>query len=173
MDKTIVVDVSWRSSHRIYKKAVSRRTRLYVHDPANDAKLGDIVRVTESRPFSKTKRWRLTEVLTRADLAEIQPDEITLEDESVLVAQREAPPEPAGVAMMEQPVDEIDDAIAADDVIAEEEEAGETAVMIDEPVAEDDSEAPEAEDESEQAISEDTDETHEEEEEDESEGRAQ
>ena len=66
MDKTIVVKVVDRVRHPLYGKTLQRTKRLYVHDEANDAKPGDRVRVQETRPLSKLKRWRLLEVLERA-----------------------------------------------------------------------------------------------------------
>jgi small subunit ribosomal protein S17 len=66
MDKTIVVKVVDRVSHRLYGKTLQRTKRLYVHDETNDAKVGDRVRVQETRPLSKLKRWRLLEILERA-----------------------------------------------------------------------------------------------------------
>ena len=66
MDKTIVVKVIDRVRHPLYDKTLQRTKKLYVHDEANDAKEGDRVRVAETRPLSKNKRWRLVEVLERA-----------------------------------------------------------------------------------------------------------
>ncbi|HVC70185.1 MAG TPA: 30S ribosomal protein S17 [Acidimicrobiales bacterium] len=66
MQSTVVVAVVERVRHRRYGKTVQRTTRLYAHDEANDAKLGDRVRVMETRPLSKLKRWRVTDVLERA-----------------------------------------------------------------------------------------------------------
>jgi small subunit ribosomal protein S17 len=66
MNKTIVVKVVDRVSHRLYGKTLQRTKRLYVHDETNDARVGDRVRVQETRPLSKLKRWRLLEVLERA-----------------------------------------------------------------------------------------------------------
>ncbi|MBM3693565.1 MAG: 30S ribosomal protein S17 [Actinobacteria bacterium] len=66
MDKTIVVAVVDRVQHRRYGKTLQRTKRLYAHDDANDAREGDRVRVTETRPVSKQKRWRVVEVLERA-----------------------------------------------------------------------------------------------------------
>ena len=66
MDKTIVVMVTDRVRHPLYGKTMQRRKKLYVHDEANDAKTGDRVRVTETRPLSKQKHWRLVSVLERA-----------------------------------------------------------------------------------------------------------
>jgi small subunit ribosomal protein S17 len=66
MDRTIVVDVVERVRHPKYNKFVMRTKKLYAHDEANDANIGDRVRVMETRPLSKTKRWRLVEILERA-----------------------------------------------------------------------------------------------------------
>jgi small subunit ribosomal protein S17 len=66
MDKTIVISIVERVRHPKYAKFVQRTKKLYAHDEANDAKVGDRVRVMETRPLSKLKRWRLVEVLERA-----------------------------------------------------------------------------------------------------------
>jgi small subunit ribosomal protein S17 len=66
MDKTAVVTVIERVRHARYSKTVQRTTRLYAHDVDNAAKVGDRVRVAETRPLSKLKRWRLVEILERA-----------------------------------------------------------------------------------------------------------
>ena len=66
MDATAVVSVTERVRHPRYFKTVQRTKKLYVHDPAADARLGDRVRVMETRPISKTKRWRLVEIVERA-----------------------------------------------------------------------------------------------------------
>jgi len=66
MDRSIVVAVVERVRHPKYNKFVMRTKKLYAHDEANDAREGDKVRVQETRPLSKTKRWRLVEVVERA-----------------------------------------------------------------------------------------------------------
>ncbi len=66
MDKTAVVAVIERVRHPKYGKTMQRTKRLYAHDETNDAQIGDRVRVMETRPLSKLKRWRLVEVLERA-----------------------------------------------------------------------------------------------------------
>ena len=65
-DKTIVVRIDVARRHRKYEKIVRSTNKLHVHDESNDANEGDLVRVVESRPLSRTKRWRLEEVLERA-----------------------------------------------------------------------------------------------------------
>ena len=66
MDKTIVVTVTDRVRHAKYNKFVLRTKKLYAHDETNDVNVGDKVRVMETRPLSKTKRWRVTDVIERA-----------------------------------------------------------------------------------------------------------
>ena len=66
MNKTVVVSVVERVRHAKYSKTVQRTKKLYAHDETNDLKLGDKVRVQETRPLSKLKRWRVVEVVERA-----------------------------------------------------------------------------------------------------------
>ena len=66
MDKTIVVAIEDNVKHPLYKKIVKRTVRFKAHDENNDAKIGDTVKVMETRPLSKDKRWRLVEVMERA-----------------------------------------------------------------------------------------------------------
>lgn len=66
MDKTVVVKVERRTKHPLYHKTVTRSEKYHAHDETNDAKVGDTVRIMESRPLSKTKRWRLIEIIERA-----------------------------------------------------------------------------------------------------------
>jgi small subunit ribosomal protein S17 len=66
MDKTIVVRVDTVKAHPMYKKIVRRSSKLHAHDEGNQASVGDVVRVVETRPLSKTKRWRLAEIVEEA-----------------------------------------------------------------------------------------------------------
>jgi small subunit ribosomal protein S17 len=66
MDKTIVVKVDTIRSHPRYKKVIRRSTKFHAHDEANTAKVGDLVRIVETRPLSKTKNWRLAEIVEAA-----------------------------------------------------------------------------------------------------------
>jgi small subunit ribosomal protein S17 len=66
MDKSVVVRVDRTMRHPLYGKIVRTSSKIYAHDEKNDANLGDVVRVMETRPLSKTKHWRLVEVITRA-----------------------------------------------------------------------------------------------------------
>jgi small subunit ribosomal protein S17 len=66
MDKTIVVKVDTIRAHPRYKKVIRRSTKFHAHDEANTAKVGDLVRIVETRPLSKTKNWRLAEIVEAA-----------------------------------------------------------------------------------------------------------
>ena len=66
-DKTIVVRIDQRTAHKIYKKIITRSKKYHVHDENGDAKVGDIVKIVETRPLSKLKRWRLVEVIRSAE----------------------------------------------------------------------------------------------------------
>ncbi|MBU8933099.1 MAG: 30S ribosomal protein S17 [candidate division Zixibacteria bacterium] len=66
MDKTIVVRIDRTMRHPLYQKTYRTSSKLYAHDEKNDARIGDVVRVMETRPLSATKRWRLIEVVVRA-----------------------------------------------------------------------------------------------------------
>ena len=67
MQKTIVVQVERRVQHAEYTRTIKRTSRFHAHDEKNEAKVGDRVRIEETRPMSKLKRWRLREILTRAE----------------------------------------------------------------------------------------------------------
>lgn len=75
-DKTAVVEMVWKQRHRLYRKQVRRVARFHVHDPENTCQLGDLVRIEETRPISKTKHWRLLEILDRREVAEVRPIEL-------------------------------------------------------------------------------------------------
>ena len=65
MDKTITVAVKWTEKHPIYGKFVNKPKKYHAHDEKNECNIGDTVRIMETRPLSKTKRWRLTEIVER------------------------------------------------------------------------------------------------------------
>ena len=75
-DKTAVVEMVWKQRHRLYRKQVRRVARFHVHDPENKCRLGDLVRIEETRPISKTKHWRLLEIVDRREVAEVRPIEL-------------------------------------------------------------------------------------------------
>jgi small subunit ribosomal protein S17 len=82
MDKTIVVVVESLKKHRIYKRTYKQTTRFFAHDEKNECRIGDLVRIVESRPLSKTKRWQLVEIVKRGSgivpvaevLSEVDPN---------------------------------------------------------------------------------------------------
>ncbi len=75
-DKTAVVEMVWKQRHRLYHKQVRRVARFHVHDPESQCSLGDVVRIEETRPVSKTKHWRLIQILERRQVAEVRPIEL-------------------------------------------------------------------------------------------------
>lgn len=99
MDKTAVVELVWKQRHRVYRKQMRRVTRFYVHDPDGQCRIGDTVRIQETRPISRTKHWRLLDILARRAVAEVRA--IELEGDAVI--------EPAAA-------DENDDATPVDDI---------------------------------------------------------
>jgi small subunit ribosomal protein S17 len=66
MNKTVIVQVGTSRAHRLYKKTLQQRTRFKVHDEKNECGVGDIVRIAETRPLSKEKRWRVLEIVEKA-----------------------------------------------------------------------------------------------------------
>ena len=75
-DKTAIVEMVWKQRHRLYHKQVRRVAKFYVHDPENQCRIGDLVRIEETRPISKTKHWRLLEILDRRQVADVRPIEL-------------------------------------------------------------------------------------------------
>jgi small subunit ribosomal protein S17 len=72
MQKTIVVEVEMRKAHPKYKKIMKSSKRFYAHDEQNSARVGDVVRIRETRPTSKLKRWALEEIVRRSSLSQIE-----------------------------------------------------------------------------------------------------
>lgn len=66
MDKTITVAIKWKEKHPIYQKFVNKTKKYHAHDENNECNIGDVVRIMETRPLSKTKRWRLVSIVERA-----------------------------------------------------------------------------------------------------------
>ena len=75
MQKTIVVEVEMRKAHPKYKRIVKSNRKFYAHDEQNSARVGDVVRIRETRPLSKLKRWNLEEIVRRSALAQVQEAE--------------------------------------------------------------------------------------------------
>ena len=76
MDKTVVVAVETPKRHPLYKKTIKRTVRYKAHDENNKCELGDRVRIIETRPLSRQKRWRVDEIISRGEVVEVQPSEI-------------------------------------------------------------------------------------------------
>ena|ERR1700744_1847500 len=72
MQKTIVVEVEMRKAHPKYKRIVKSSKKFYAHDEQNSARVGDVVRIRETRPTSKLKRWALEEIVRRSSLGQIE-----------------------------------------------------------------------------------------------------
>ena len=94
MDKTAIVELVWKIRHPIYRKQMRRVTKLYLHDPDQQCRIGDLVRIQETRPISKTKHWRLLEILQRKQIAEVQAIEL----------EREITPMMTGEALAQTPM---------------------------------------------------------------------
>ena len=77
MDKTVVVAVETVKHHPLYRKTIKKAVKYKAHDAKNECGEGDIVRIVETRPLSKEKRWRVAEVITKKGVIEVQPGEIT------------------------------------------------------------------------------------------------
>ena len=77
MDKTVVVTVETLKRHPLYKKTIRRVVKYKAHDENNECGTGDTVRIVETRPLSKQKRWRVAEIIRKGEVVEIQPKEIT------------------------------------------------------------------------------------------------
>ena len=76
MDKTVVVEISTLKHHPLYGKTIRKVVKYKVHDENSTCKLGDKVKIIETRPLSKEKRWRMAEIITRKEVAEVKPQEI-------------------------------------------------------------------------------------------------
>ena len=133
MDKTAVVEMVWKQRNRLYRKQVRRVARFHVHDQLNQCQPGDVVRIEEVRPISKTKRWRLMEILERHVVAEVRPIELESDAEVIVAA---------------EPLDEEGEPAAPADLAEDEGETTEDEPAVDEDLEEDEALPEEVEDES-------------------------
>ena len=78
MEKTLVVLVESYRNHPLYKKTIRNVKRYKVHDENNECKIGDTIKIVETRPLSKEKRWRVSEIITKAAAIEVKPEEIAI-----------------------------------------------------------------------------------------------
>ena len=118
-DKTAIVEMVWKQRHRLYRKQMRRVARFYVHDPENQCRLGDTVRIEETRRISRNKHWRLMEILERKQIAEVRPIDLETDvapemtQPRILAAEAraeataaEASEEPEAEVVEEEPVEE-------------------------------------------------------------------
>jgi small subunit ribosomal protein S17 len=97
MDKTVVVAVETPKRHPLYKKTIKRVVKYKAHDEKNKCRTGDKVIIVETRPLSREKRWRVSEIVAKAEIVEISPEEITREDLAKITPEKKAPEEVAKV----------------------------------------------------------------------------
>ncbi len=126
MDKTVVVRIDRSKRHRLYGKTLRVTRRYKAHDENNDCRLGDVVRIAETRPMSREKRWRVVDVLVKGDVAEVAPRDI---DARIIEETREASIAAAAVAAAargDAPASKASKSadVAAEDVEADAEAAG-------------------------------------------------
>ena len=93
MDQTAVVEMVWKQRDRLYRKQVRRVARFMVHDPLSQCQLGDVVRIQETRPISKTKHWRLLEIIERRQVAEVRPIELEADAQTADEVEEDEAPE--------------------------------------------------------------------------------
>ena len=136
-EKTAVVETIWKQRHRLYRKQQRRVARFQVHDPLSQCQLGDVVRIEEVRPISKTKRWRLLEILERRQVAEVRPidlesdaeltviDDPVAQDDALVTAELDADEPETDAAEDTEPEDTEPEDIQADDTVAEDPDSAE------------------------------------------------
>lgn len=134
MEQTLVVVIGRTTRHPIYRKVIRRTKKYHVHDPEGRGTLGDLVRIEECRPISKTKRWQLVEVLTERAVAEVAAEEIdaSLVDEMQRSAahreQEEAAAAEAAAPETGADTDSAPEAAPAAEAVADETPSAEPAV---------------------------------------------
>lgn len=144
MDKTVVVVIQRTTRHRLYRKILKRSKRFLAHDDQLEAKLGDVVRILETRPLSRLKRWRVAEIIKRGEVAEVAPREIDSEylgQPKERAAEAEAVAEAPAAEPTSEPEAEAADE-AADEPAAEPEATTEEPAQAEEPAAKEEAEKP-------------------------------
>ena len=122
-DKTAIVEMVWKQRHRLYRKQMRRVARFYVHDPENQCRLGDTVRIEETRRISKNKHWRLISILERKQVADVRP--IDLETD---VGQEITQPRILAAEARAAAADDVEPEAIVEGAVEEEPEAEEDAV---------------------------------------------
>jgi small subunit ribosomal protein S17 len=107
MDKTVVVEVSGPKRHPLYKKIIRRVVKYKAHDEKNECQVGDKVRIVETRPLSREKRWRVAEIVAKGEVVEISPEEITQEDLEKVIPEKKAKEAEAEVKAEVEAIEEL------------------------------------------------------------------
>ena len=159
-DKTAIVEMVWKQRHRLYRKQMRRVARFYVHDPENQCRPGDTVRIEETRRISKNKHWRLMAILERKEVADVRPIDLETDVGQEMTQPRILAAEArAAAAEAAEVEDVVVEESAAEESEAEEEAVEEESEAEDEPEeveedAEPEEEAAEAEAEPEEEAAE-------------------
>jgi small subunit ribosomal protein S17 len=106
MDKTVVVAVESPKRHPLYKKTIRRVAKYKAHDEENKCQRGDKVRIVETRPLSRDKRWRVVEIVSKGEVVEISPEEIAREDLAKVLPEKKAKEEVTEVKAEVKPEEE-------------------------------------------------------------------
>jgi len=159
-DKTAIVEMVWKQRHRLYRKQMRRVARFYVHDPENQCRPGDTVRIEETRRISKNKHWRLMAILERKEVADVRPIDLETDVGQEMTQPRILAAEARAAAAEAAEVEDVGvEESAAEESEAEEEAVEEESEAEDEPEeveedAEPEEEAAEAEAEPEEEAAE-------------------
>ena len=107
MDKTVVVAVETPRIHPLYKKTIRRMVKYKAHDDKNECQVGDKVKIVETRPLSRDKRWRVAEIITKGEVVEISPQEITEAEIAEIRAEVKPEAEVVEAEAEEKPEEEV------------------------------------------------------------------
>ena len=142
-DKTAIVEMVWKQRHRLYRKQMRRVARFYVHDEKNQCRLGDTVRIEETRRISKNKHWRLMAILERKEVADVRPIDLETDVGQEITQPRILAAETRAAAAEAEPQDVLEEAVVEEPEAEEEpeEESTEEELEADEEVVEEEPEA--------------------------------
>ena len=142
-DKTAIVEMVWKQRHRLYRKQMRRVARFYVHDEENQCRLGDTVRIEETRRISKNKHWRLMAILERKEVADVRPIDLETDVGQEITQPRILAAETRAAAAEAEPQDVLEEAVVEEPEAEEEpeEESTEEELEADEEVVEEEPEA--------------------------------
>jgi small subunit ribosomal protein S17 len=119
MDKTVVVAVESPKRHPLYKKTIKRVLKYKAHDEKNECRVGDTVRIIETRPLSREKRWRVAEIVAKGEVVEISPEEITREDLAKVIPEKKVAEKEVAEVGAEEKAEEETKAKAKEETKAE------------------------------------------------------